>query len=178
HELAPRRRPLTVVEEHELDATTDARVVEGHLPVAVPSLDDAPVDRREVDLAELDEVGVGALQHVVHRAPLVGDAAQRHDRHALDHGPTTRSSGMGTMNAPPSARYSRCWSMISSAKFQASRRTWSGRSSISRLGSAIGMPTPGISSPCLWWLRSTTTSISSRSMPKWLSRTVPLAAAP
>ena len=49
----------SVVVQHQLDPSADAGVVQGHVPMPVPALDDAAVDRREVDLAERDEMGIG-----------------------------------------------------------------------------------------------------------------------
>ena len=79
-----RRRAVAVVVEHELDAAVDAGVVERHLAVLVPALDDARVDAREVDLAELDEVRIVGAQHVEDRPALVGDAPERDHVHAVD----------------------------------------------------------------------------------------------
>ena len=50
------RRAVPVVEEDELDPAVHAGVVQRHLDVPVPALDDARVDRGEVDLAEAAEV--------------------------------------------------------------------------------------------------------------------------
>src|SRR5262249_17676955 len=79
HQAAPRRRPLAVIVDHQLDPADRAGVVQGHLPVVVPALDHAGVDGREVNLAELLEVRVGAPHQVKDRAALVRDATQRED---------------------------------------------------------------------------------------------------
>src|SRR6187431_1056247 len=53
HQLATCLRALTIVEENELDPPANARIVQRHLAMPMPALDDATVNRREVDLAEL-----------------------------------------------------------------------------------------------------------------------------
>jgi hypothetical protein len=80
------RRPRAVVVEHELDTAEYARVVERHLTVLVPTLDDIGKDRGEVDLAELDEMRVVATQHVEDRPALVRNSAKRQDANAFDRG--------------------------------------------------------------------------------------------
>src|SRR3546814_1409377 len=73
-----------VVVADELHHPDGHGVVERHLVVQVPALDHAGVDGREVDLAEALEAGAVLAQHVEHRAPLVGDAAQRGHDEAVD----------------------------------------------------------------------------------------------
>ena len=83
-EGAARRRPVALVVQHELDPAVDARVVQRHLAVPVPALDDVAIDGREVDLAELHEVRVRGAQHVQDGPALVGDAREGHRQDALD----------------------------------------------------------------------------------------------
>src|SRR5436190_18807274 len=49
----------------------------------VPTLDNLRVDGREVDLAELQEVLVGPLEHVHDCSPFVRDPRERDDGHPL-----------------------------------------------------------------------------------------------
>ena len=65
-------------------AAHHAGVVQAHVLVLVPALDDVAIDGREVDLAEAREVRVALAEHVEDRSALVGDAAERKDLHALD----------------------------------------------------------------------------------------------
>lgn len=44
HQLTPCQRVLPIVVEHQLDASEDARVVQCHLPMLMPTLDHAFVD--------------------------------------------------------------------------------------------------------------------------------------
>src|SRR5713101_5874768 len=62
--LAGAGRTLALVIQHELNAAEYARVVQSHLTMLVPALDDAVVDRREIDLAEFLEMRIRALEHV------------------------------------------------------------------------------------------------------------------
>src|SRR5262245_32706756 len=85
-EHGPRRgRAGAVVVERELHSAVDARVVERHLAVLVPALDDPSVDAREIDLAELDEMGIVGSEHVEDRAALVRDSPQRDYLATVDH---------------------------------------------------------------------------------------------
>ena len=79
-----RGRAIPIVVERELHPAEDACVVQRHLTVLVPTLDDAPIHAREVDLPELLEVRVVGAQHVVDRAALVRDPPQRYHLDSVD----------------------------------------------------------------------------------------------
>src|SRR6266540_2477351 len=181
--LAKRGRTLSVVVEHQLHASGDARVVQCHVAMAMPPLYDVAIHTREVDLTELDEMRVTAFEHVVDGASLVGNSLERNHAHAVDHDRTrsssrNRGSGIGTTNLPPCATYSRSCSRISPARFHASKSTVSGWRSTSASALTIGIPTPGMVRPCLSVFLSATNSMISGPNLHVFSKTVPLAAAP
>jgi hypothetical protein len=64
----------SIIVEDELDATLDAGVIQGHFPMFVPAFDDPRIDRGKVNLSELQEVRLGALQHMKNGPTLIGDA--------------------------------------------------------------------------------------------------------
>src|SRR5579884_611525 len=84
-ELPAAGRVLALIEQDQLDAPEYAGVVQRHLAMLVPALDDALVDGREVDLTELLEMRVGALEHVHDGPALVRNALEGDDLRAFNH---------------------------------------------------------------------------------------------
>ena len=74
HRLTFGWRTFSIVIQDKFYATLNASVVQRHLPMLVPALDDAGINCREVDFSELAEMRVGAFEHVKDGSAFVGDA--------------------------------------------------------------------------------------------------------
>ena len=87
HEDTARWGIITVVVQLIFTRPQGARVVERHVRMPVPALDDVPIDRCEVDPAELHEVPVVTAEHVAKIVPrssgMRGEAGPRERRGSI-----------------------------------------------------------------------------------------------